>query len=68
MDEEFARLIAALNKLEAGVTNIEGEVKETNTILKDFMAMSVKQWEQQHKFNEMIVDELKSIKGILATF
>ena len=60
MDKEFALLIAALK-------NLKTEVRETNTILKDFMAMSIKQWEQQHKFNELIVGELKSIKEMLST-
>lgn len=68
MDEGFARLIAALNNLEAGINNLEAEIKETNTLLKDFMAISIKQWEQQHKFNELIVAELKGIKDVLSTF
>lgn len=49
------------------VKTVTTELKETNIILKDFMAISVKQWEQQHKFNELIVSELKNIKEVLST-
>lgn len=40
---------------------------ETNNILREFMSVSVKQWEQQHAFNEMFVTELRSIKDLLST-
>jgi hypothetical protein len=34
----------------------------TNEILEEFMAVSVKQWEQQTKFNERFLDKLEMIK------
>ena len=33
----------------------------TNEILEEFMAVSVKQWEQQAKFNERFLDKLERI-------
>lgn len=60
MDKELALLIAE-------VKNVAEEVKETNSILKDFMGISVKQWEQQQKFNEVIITQLKEVKEALST-
>ena len=41
------------------------EIKKTNDILKEFMGFSVKQWEQQQKFNEKLFDKLEKIeKGL----
>jgi len=34
----------------------------TNEILEDFMAVSIKQFEQQVKFNERFLDKLESLK------
>ena len=49
------------------VNNLTSEVKETNSILRDFMGISVKQWEQQQNFNEAMVTQLKDIKEFLST-
>ncbi|WP_299285587.1 hypothetical protein [uncultured Mucilaginibacter sp.] len=79
MDKELALIIAEMlikqdetnaqvKNVGERVDNVALELKETNIILKDFMAISVKQWEQQHRFNETIVGELKSIKEVLSTF
>lgn len=35
------------------------EIKETNSILNEFMGVSVKQWEQQQKFNERFFEKLE---------
>jgi hypothetical protein len=37
----------------------------TNEILEEFMAVSVKQWEQQSKFNERFFDKLERLEKIL---
>ncbi|MBS1528671.1 MAG: hypothetical protein JSU01_00065 [Bacteroidetes bacterium] len=37
----------------------------TNEILEQFMAVSVKQWEQQTKFNERFFDKLEKLERIL---
>jgi len=34
----------------------------TNEILEDFMAVSIKQFEQQVKFNERFLDKLENLK------
>ena len=72
MDKELALIIAEMlikqDETTAEVKNVGAELKETNGILKDFMALSVKQWEQQYKFNETMVAELKNIKETLSTF
>lgn len=59
-------VVVGVNKVAVEVNNVVVGVKETNSILKDFMSISVKQWEQQHKFNEIIVGELKGIKEVLS--
>ena len=35
---------------------------ETNMILKEFMGISVKQWEEQQKFNERLFDKVDGIE------
>jgi hypothetical protein len=37
----------------------------TNEILEEFMAVSVKQWDQQAKFNERFFEKLEKIENIL---
>ena len=37
----------------------------TNEILEEFMAVSVKQWDQQTKFNERFFEKLEKIENIL---
>ena len=37
----------------------------TNEILEEFMSVSVKQWEQQAKFNERFLDKLERFEKIL---
>ena len=49
------------------VDRIAVEVKETNSILREFMGVSVKQWEQQQIFNEVMVTQLKEIKEVLSS-
>jgi len=40
----------------------------TNEILEEFMAVSIKQWEQQAKFNERFLDKLERFETILEKF
>ena len=40
----------------------------TNEILEEFMSVSVKQWEQQAKFNERFLDKLESFERVLEKF
>ena len=40
----------------------------TNEILEEFMAVSVKQWDQQAKFNERFFDKLEKFEKILEKF
>jgi len=37
----------------------------TNEILEEFMSVSVKQWEQQAKFNERFLEKLEKFETIL---
>ena len=37
----------------------------TNEILEEFMSVSVKQWEQQAKFNERFLDKLENFERVL---
>jgi len=37
----------------------------TNEILEEFMGISVKQWEQQTKFNDRFFDKLERLEKIL---
>ena len=39
---------------------------ETNMILKEFMGISVKQWEEQQKFNERLFDKVDGIEKRIA--
>ncbi len=35
---------------------------ETNNILKDFMSLSIKQWEEQQKFNERLYTKVEGME------
>lgn len=59
---------AQLKKNAKQTLEITSLVTETNGILRDFMGISIKQWEEQHKFNGIIVPELKGIKEVLVDF
>jgi hypothetical protein len=64
MDKEVALIISEMLIKQDETT---AQIKETNSILKDFMGISVKQWEQQQTFNELMIGELKNIKDVLST-
>lgn len=38
---------------------------KTNEILEEFMAVSVKQWDQQTKFNERFFEKLEKFERVL---
>ena len=40
----------------------------TNEILEEFMSVSVKQWEQQTKFNERFLEKLEKFETTLDKF
>ena len=50
--DQHSELIAATNN----------GINETNTILKEFMGVSIKQWEEQQKFNGRIFNKLDGIE------
>ena len=50
--DQHSELIAATNN----------GISETNSILKDFMGVSIKQWEEQQKFNERLFNKLEGIE------
>jgi len=56
-----------LKDVVAQVNEVATLQKETNSILRDFMGISVKQWEQQQNFNEVIITQLREIKEVLST-
>jgi len=64
MDKDIALVISEMLIKQDETT---GQIKETNNILRDFMGMSIKQWEQQQTFNEIFATELKEIKGDVST-
>lgn len=64
MDKELALIISEMLIKQDETT---AQIKETNSILRDFMGISVKQWEQQQTFNELMIGELKNIKDVLTT-
>jgi len=59
MDKELALIMSEMLIKQDETT---AQITETNNILKDFMGLSVKQWEQQQIFNETIITELKEIR------
>ena len=63
MDKEIALILAEMLIKQDETTE---QVKETNNILRDFMGVAVKQWEQQQTFNEAMVTQLKEIKEFLS--
>jgi len=61
MDKELALIISEMlikqDETTAQIKETTAQIKETNSILTDFMGMSVKQWEQQQIFNELMIGE-----------
>lgn len=51
-----------LGKMNDRMNEMVERVAETNTILKEFMGVSIKQWEKQHKFNEHLFNKLDGIE------
>ncbi len=64
MDKEIYAVISEMLIKQDETTS---EIKETNSILKEFMGVSVKQWEQQQKFNERFFEKLEKIEKVLET-
>ena len=56
--DQHSELIAATNN----------GINETNTILKEFMGVSIKQWDEQQKCNERIFNKLDGIEKQLKKF
>ena len=65
--EQVKEVVNQVNGLTIEVKGLSAGLKETNNILRDFMGVSVKQWEQQHVFNELMFNELKGVKEALLT-
>lgn len=72
MDKELALTISEMlikqDETTLQVSNVVNQIQETNSILRDFMGISVKQWEEQHKFNEVLIGEVREIKDAVKTF
>lgn len=56
-DETNQRLVETNQRLEQTNQKIE----QTNNILKDFMEISIKQWNEQHRFNEKLFEKLTDL-------
>ena len=71
MDKELALIISEMlikqDETTSQIKETNSHVKETNNILRDFMELSVKHWEQQQTFNEILANELRNIKDVLST-
>ena len=71
--DQHSELIAITNKKVGDMSDKIGSLNdkfdfmneklgETNMILKEFMGISVKQWEEQQKFNERLFDKVDGIE------
>lgn len=66
IDERLGGIDDQLVNINDRLGGINERLVETNTILRDFTSISVKQWEQQHLFNEHIhnkVDKMSSFEA-----
>nr|MBC7613116.1 hypothetical protein [Pseudopedobacter sp.] len=57
--DQHSELIGETNN---GIKETNSQLVETNSILKEFMGVSIKQWEEQQKFNERIFNKLEGIE------
>ena len=57
--DQHSELIVETNN---GIKETNSQLGETNSILKEFMGVSIKQWEEQQKFNERIFNKLDGIE------
>ena len=57
--DQHSELIVATNN---GIMETNNRLGETNNLLKEFMSVSIKQWEEQQKFNERIFNKLDGIE------
>ncbi len=60
-DKQLAKILAEM-LIKQEETSLA--IQETNNILKDFMGVSVKQWDAQQKFNEKFFEKLESIEKV----
>jgi tRNA(Phe) wybutosine-synthesizing methylase Tyw3 len=44
------------------ILETNNRILETNDILKEFMGVSIKQWDEQQKFNERLYDKVDGIE------
>jgi methyl-accepting chemotaxis protein len=51
-----------LEVLGAKIDGVSERLESTNSILKDFMSVSIKQWEEQQKFNERLYTRVEGIE------
>ncbi|MET4082071.1 ABC-type Fe3+-citrate transport system substrate-binding protein [Pedobacter sp. UYP30] len=73
MDKDIIEVIAEMlikqDETTAGIKETNERIKgtaekinETNEILREFMAVSVKRWDQQQRFNEKFFEKLGNIE------
>ncbi len=60
--EVIAEMMIKQDETTAGIKETNEGVKETNKILGEFMAVSIKQWDQLQIFNERFYDKLENIE------
>ena len=57
--DQQSELIAQTN---TRISETNSRLMETNDILKEFMGVSIKQWDEQQKFNERLYDKVDDIE------
>ena len=57
--DQQSELIAKTNN---SLIETNTRIMETNDILKEFMGVSIKQWDEQQKFNERLYTKVESIE------
>ena len=63
--DQHSELIVETNN---GIKETNSQLVETNSILKEFMGVSIKQWDEQQKCNERIFNKLDGIEKQLKKF
>ena len=60
--ELIAQTNTSLIETNSRIMETNDRIMETNDILKEFMGVSIKQWDEQHKFNERLYTKVDSIE------
>ena len=63
--EVMAEMLIKQDETNRHLVQTNQQLAETNNTLKDFMEVSIHQWNEQHKFNRKLFDKISGFEKII---